>query len=189
MKSLISILALLAATAPASAEIVSVAIGGRFFPGYSEGYVYGVKDYGAGQDDNTGVTAGDPVNFSAPPIFPWPVDVSFDSPNFGEITGDFTSLASFAVTPAGEFFTLAGMFDNGAGAGFLSVNVVTPGFGISSFGLVGSFAFDPPPIDPPPCVDCGPTPVAQIPETSTWAMLALGIIALWFAALRRGARV
>jgi hypothetical protein len=166
------------------ASVASVEIGGRFNANPSDGYVYGAIDYGP-HPDNTGVTFGTAVDFNRNPLAgPGQLSLSLDTPNFGEITADFTYLISFAATPAGLFYTLGGEIDGGSG--FISINDVFPGHGIASFGLFGSFAYTaPPPVDPPPppCLVCDPPPppATATPEPSTWVMLSIGfgLLTLW----------
>jgi hypothetical protein len=189
MKKLFFIAAGVAASTAAHAA--SVDLGGRFYPGMSSGYVDAIA-HNFVASDGTGDSFGDQINFSTPPITPTFEVVTLNTPNYGVVTAEFTSLVSFALTPAGEFFTLGGNFD-GNGYGTLSVNLVRPGFGISSFGLIGNFTYtapDPPPppvvsSDPPlPCLDCGTPVVPSVPETSTWLMLLTGFAALAYRALR-----
>jgi hypothetical protein len=207
MKKLFFIAAGVAASTAAHAA--SVDLGGRFYPGMSSGYVDAIA-HNFVASDGTGDSPDDLINFSTPPITPAFEVVTLNTPNYGVVTAEFTSLVSFEVNAAGEFFTLGGNFD-GSGYGTLSVNLVQPGFGISSFGLIGNFTYteaDPPPppvvsSDPPlPCLDCGPpvvssdpppsclncgTPVVpSVPETSTWLMLLTGFAALAYRALRTG---
>lgn len=173
-----------------NAEAATIAIGGHFNPGFATGWVDGVNDYNPAFLDDTGLTVGTPVDFSSPAIFPWPMTVSLDTPNFGEVVATLTTVDYLTYTGAGEFFQMQGTI-NGGGYAILDVNIpylVTP-----SFGLFGSFAYDPPP--PPPCTDCDPPPpcvacdppstVVGTPEPSTWAMMLMGFVGLGFAALRQ----
>jgi len=132
-----------------------------------------------------------------PEGYPTSEVVTLNTPNYGGVTAEFTSLVSFDVTQAGEFFTLGGNFD-GTGYGTLSVNLVNPGFGISSFGLFGNFAYtasslvDPigtpgggAPVDPIGTPGGGvPGGASAVPEPSTWAMLLLGFAGLSYASYR-----
>jgi hypothetical protein len=203
MKTLLLVAAGVAASTAAHAA--SVDLGGRFYPGMSSGYVDAIT-HNSVVSDGSGDSLGDLINFSTPPITPTYEVVTLNTPNYGVVTAEFTSLVSFDVTPAGEFFTLGGNLD-GNGYVTLSVNLVRPGFGISSFGLYGNFTYtapdpsqivssDPslpcfdcgPPVTssdpPPPCLDCGPSGVPSVPETSTWLMLLTGFAFLAYRALR-----
>jgi hypothetical protein len=186
---------LLALNAPALAgEII---IGGRF-ENQTTGY-----EYGTWPADTSGAQAGTLIDFSSSLVYAGPKSISFDTPAYGEQTETFTTLASLYFTQAGEFYTLLGP------KGWLSVNVINPGWGISSFSFtdVATALAPPPPIIPPPpvivpppviipppvitppicLVDCGPPHIIPIatPELSTWAMMLLGFVALGYAAFRR----
>jgi PEP-CTERM motif len=169
--SILSTILLLTATSPSAAAVDF--FGGRF-DGLTEGYVDATY-----ADDPSGIAFGDPVSFSAPWVFPFPQTVTFSTPVLGTIQATYTSLASFTITPAGEFFTLDGP------GGFLSVNNVTPGYGIASFGLEYTYTIPVPPT--PPCMNCDgpPPPIPGTPEPSTWLMMLLGFAGLGFAAMRR----
>jgi hypothetical protein len=195
MKKLVFLAAAVAASTAAHAA--SVDLGGRFYPGMSSGYVDAII-HNSVASDGTGDALGALVNFSTPPIIPAYEVITLNTANYGIVTAEFTSLVSFDITPAGEFFTLGGNFD-GNGYGTLSVNLVNPGFGISSFGLIGNFTYtaaapspstvvssDPAvPSDPPlPCLDCGIPTIPSVPETSTWLMLLAGFAALAYRAIR-----
>jgi hypothetical protein len=189
MKRLLLVAAGVAASTAAHAA--SVDLGGRFDPGMSSGYVDAIL-HNSVASDGTGDSLGDLINFSTAPITPTFESVTLNTPNYGVVTAQFTSLLSFALTPAGEFFTLGGNFD-GDGYATLSVNLVRPGLGISSFGLFGNFDYEAPTPSPstcldcdppPPCLDCGPPVVPSVPETSTWLMLLTGFAALAYRALR-----
>jgi hypothetical protein len=195
MKTLL--LAAAAVAASTAAHAASVDLGGRFYPGMSSGYVDAII-HNSVASDGTGDSLGDLINFSTPPIAPTDEVVTLITPNYGVVTAEFTTLVSFDITPAGEFFTLGGNF-NGDGYGTLSVNLVNAGFGISSFGLFGNFAYtasspvDPiglpgggAPVDPigTPGGDPPGGAVSAVPEPSTWAMLLLGFAGLGFAGYR-----
>jgi hypothetical protein len=183
--------------ASTAAHAASVDLGGRFYPGMSSGYVDAII-HNSVASDGTGDSLGDLINFSTPPIAPTYEVVTLNTPNFGVVTAEFTSLVSFDVTPAGEFFTLGGNFD-GTGYGTLSVNLVNPGFGISSFGIFGNFTYTASsPVDPiglpgggAPVDPIGtpggdpPGGASAVPEPSTWAMLLLGFAGLGYAGFRR----
>jgi hypothetical protein len=196
MKKLLFIAAGVAASTAAHAA--SVDLGGRFYPGMSSGYVDAIIQNSVATD-GTGDSLGDLINFSTPPITPTFQVVTLNTPNYGVVTAEFTSLVSFDVTPAGEFFTLGGNF-NGNGYGTLSVNLVNPGFGISSFGLIGNFTYiASSPVDPiglpgsvadsdpiwTPGGYIPPVGATAVPEASTWAMLLLGFAGLGYAGFRR----
>jgi hypothetical protein len=128
-------------------------ITGRFNPSYTTEYVDTSFDSEFG--DTSGDVYGDAVSFSNSAIFAWPKIVTLtDTPAYGTVTEAFTALATLAFTPAGEFYQLVGP------TGWLDVDIVYPGHGISSFSFIdyGVTAPPPPVIDPPPpvCVtDCG----------------------------------
>lgn len=201
MKKLLLVAAGIAASTAAHAA--SIDLGGRFNPGMSSGYVDAII-HNSVATDGTGDSLNDQINLSTPPTAPIFEVVTLNTPNYGVITAEFSNLVSFDVTPAGEFFTLAGNF-NGDGYGTLSVNLVNPGFGISSFGIFGNFNYTAPssssvfssdpavPSDPPlPSLGYRTPVVPSVPETSTWLMLLAGFAALALAryshshALRRG---
>jgi hypothetical protein len=201
MKKLLLVAAGIAAST--AAQAASIDLGGRFNPGMSSGYVDAII-HNSVATDGTGDSLNDEINFSTPPAAPIFEVVTLNTPNYGVITADFSNLVSFDVTPAGEFFTLAGNF-NGDGYGTLSVNLVNPGFGISSFGIFGNFTYTAPssssvfssdpgvPSDPPlPSLGYSTPVFPSVPETSTWLMLLAGFAALALAryshshALRRG---
>jgi PEP-CTERM motif len=195
MKKLLFIAAGVAASTAAHAA--SVDLGGRFYPGMTSGYVDAIIQNSVATD-GTGDSLGDLINFSTPPITPTFQVVTLNTPNYGVVTAEFTNLVSFDVTPAGEFFTLGGNF-NGNGYGTLSVNLVNPGFGISSFGIFGNFTYtasspvDPiglpgggGPVDPIRTPGGGvPSAAAAVPEPSTWAMMVIGFAGLGYAGYRR----
>lgn len=175
-------------SASAHAALVPISfLGDRFYPGFESGYVDAV--FAPDTLDVSGTIAGGTtVDFNRPLSGgPGPIDVSIDSPIYGDVTVDFTQLASLNFTPAGEFYTMAGS------GGFISVNLAY--YGVSSFGFTGIGSYTPappPPIDPPPAciVNCGggidpPPIVVGAPETSTWAMMLMGFVGLGFAAHRR----
>lgn len=189
MRLSVSTITLMLSVSASGANVVSVSfLGGRFDPGYAAGYVDAVFApntlgvFGSVADPGTAVV------FNRPLISPGPIDLTIDSPIYGDVSLSFTALASFVVNRAGEFFTMAGS------GGFISVNLVAPGSGISSFGFTGigdyTPATPPPPppcLDcnpPPPCLTCGPPPIAA-PETSTWLMMLIGFAALSVPALMR----
>jgi hypothetical protein len=190
MKKLLLVAAGIAASTAAHAA--SIDLGGRFNPAMSSGYVDAII-HNSVATDGSGDSLKDQINFSTPPTAPIFEVVTLNTPNYGVVTAEFTSLVSFDATPAGEFFTLGGNFD-GNGYGTLSVNLVNPGFGISSFGLFGDFTYtaaaapSPPTVvssDPPlPCLDCGIPTIPSVPETSTWLMLLAGFAALAYRAIR-----
>jgi hypothetical protein len=184
MNTLLLAAAVLAASTAAHAA--SVDLGGRFYPGMSSGYVDAII-HNSVASDGTGDSLGDLINFSTLPIAPTNEVVTLITPNYGVVTAVFTTLISFDVNPAGEFFTLGGNF-NGGGYGSLSVNLVNPGFGISSFGLIGNFAYTAPsPADPigTPGGDPPGGAASTVPEPSTWAMLLIGFAGLGYAGFRR----
>lgn len=174
-------------SASAHAALVPISfLGGRFYPGFASGYVDAV--FAPNTLDVSGTIAGGTtVDFNRPLSGgPGPIDVSIDSPIYGDVTIDFTQLASLNFTPAGEFYTMAGS------GGFISVNLAY--YGVSSFGFtgIGSYTPAPPPIDPPPTclVNCGggidpPPIVVGAPEPATWIMMALGFACLGFSAFRQ----
>jgi hypothetical protein len=189
MKKLLLVAAGIAASTAAHAA--SIDLGGRFNPAMSSGYVDAII-HNSVASDGTGDALGALINFSTPPIIPTYEVITLNTANYGIVTAEFTSLVSFDATPAGEFFTLGGNFD-GNGYGTLSVNLVNPGFGISSFGLFGNFTYtaaapSPPTVvssDPPlPCPDCGIPTIPSVPETSTWLMLLAGFATLAYRAIR-----
>lgn len=202
-------LGLLALSASSSrAELADVNLGGRFLSP-TEGYVDAILNNAAFGHDGTGLALGAaPINFSSTVAFAHPIVVTFDTPNYGEVTADFTSIVSVFVSQAGYFYSLTGTIDGQASAPLLSVNLVNPAYGISSFGIHGEFYYTPvvvppPHIDPPPCTDCDPPPpcltcnppppcltcdpppIVGAPEPSTWLMMLMGFAGLGYAAKRR----
>lgn len=178
-----------------SANAATVSFGGRFYPGFGSGYVDAdpINQYSPVHDD-TGLLMGDLVNFSHAPIAPAPIEVTFDTPNYGEVVGDFSYLIDIHATPAGVSFELGGTLNNSGQFAYFSVDLVNPWIGVPpSFSVFGTFAYTPPPIDPPPCVSCDPPPPCltcgpvgpAAPELSTWAMMGLGFAGLAFAGYRR----
>jgi hypothetical protein len=166
-----------------------IIIGGRFEPSYTVGY-----EYGTWPADTSGAQAGTLIDFSNSAIYAGPKSITFDTPVYGELTETFTTLATLYFTQAGEFYQLVGP------TGWMDVNIINPGWGISSFSFtdvayapppVDPPPVDPPPVDPPSCaIACGPPidPSANVPaapEASTWLMMLLGFAALGYAALRR----
>src|SRR6185503_4165559 len=144
--------ALMISTAAHSAVVY---LGGRFHPGLTPGYIDAIDGR-----DTAGDALGETIDFSHAPIFPGPVIVSLDTPDYGWESFTFTTLATFTANAAGEFWQLTD-----ANHDLFAVNLVNPGFGIPNFGLFGNFTPDPPPIsyppaipDPPPCVNCDPPP-------------------------------
>lgn len=179
----------------------TIATGGHFNAGYTSGWTDGVNNYNPALLDNTGLQYGTPVSFSAPVIYPWPLTISVDTPNYGELTVALTTADYLDYTPGGEFFELRGTI-NGGGWAILDVNL--PYYVVSSFGLMGQFAYSPPPpvvvqpppvvlppigkpIEPPtpPVIEPPTPPAVTVPETSTWVMMILGFIGLGWVGLRR----
>lgn len=190
-----------------SANAATIALGGHFNAGYTSGWVDGVNNnYNPALLDDTGLQYGDPLNFSAPVIYPWPLTISLNTPNYGELTVVLTTADYLDYTPAGEFFQLQGTI-NGGGWAILDVNL--PYYVSSSFGLMGQFTAMPPappvlpPVVTPPIVCCDsppvtpippiinppipPTPPHAVPETPTLWMLAAGFAALAYIAMRKRA--
>ena len=203
LKSTTAIALLMVFTTPCVAG--TIAIGGHFNAGYISGWVDGVNNnYNPALLDTTGLQYGDPLSFSAPVIYPWPLTIFVDTPNYGELTVVLTTADYLDYTSAGEFFELRGTI-NGGGWAILDVNL--PYYVISSFGLMGQFAYSPPsppvvipppvvsppvgkPIEPPtpPIIEPPTPPVVTVPETSTWVMIILGFIGLGCIALRNRRR-
>jgi hypothetical protein len=161
-----------------------IIIGGRFEPSYTVGY-----EYGTWPADTSGAQAGTLIDFSNSAIYAGPKSITFDTPVYGELTETFTTLATLYFTQAGEFYQLVGP------TGWMDVNIINPGWGISSFSFTDvAYApqpVDPPPVDPPSCtIACGP-PIDSspsflaVPEASTWLMMLLGFASLGYAAMRR----
>ena len=191
MKPIAIITAALALSTTA-ANAATVYLGGRFHPGFTVGYIDAIDGR-----DTSGDVLGETINFSHTPIFPGPVTVSLDTPDYGWESFTFTTLATFTANAAGEFWQLTD-----ANHDAFSVNLVNFGYGIPSFGLFANFAPplppapsvipEPPPCvicdappPPPPCVVCGPTPIIAVPETSTWLMGLIGFACLGFSVFRQ----
>lgn len=163
-------------------------ITGRFDPSYAAGYVDTSFDSEFG--DTSGDVYGDAVYFSNSALLPFPKTIELvDTPAYGTVFETFTALATLAFTPAGEFYQLVGP------TGWLDVDIVYPGHGISSFsfvdyGVTAPPPVDPPPIDPPSCVlNCGgdppPVVIPGAPEPSTWLMMLIGFAGLGFFKWKR----
>lgn len=161
-------------------------ITGRFDPSYATGYVDSDYDWQAG--DTSGDQFGDAVDFSNSALLPVPKTIELvDTPTYGTVFETFTALATLAFTPAGEFYQLVGP------TGWLDVDIVYPGHGISSFSFVDYGVTAPPPVDPPSCVlNCGgdppPVVIPGAPEPATWLMLLIGFAALTWAGRKRMVR-
>jgi len=167
------------------AAVETVYLGGRFHAGFVSGYIDAIDGR-----DTAGDIIGELISFNHSPIFPGPVTVSLDTPDFGIESFHFTTLATFTTNSAGEFWQLTN-----ANHDAFAVNLVNPGYGISSFGLFATFNYNPPPPPlcddcgpPPPCLVCNPPPIPGAPEASTWLMMLLGFTALAIATVRRGVR-
>ena len=193
--------------AATDAHAVVLALGGHFNPGDKTGYVdrVGTTLY----PDQTGLVLGNGVAFSAPEIWPWPETVTVFTPLYGLVSMAMTTEVYQVINSAGDFWEMTGHFI-GAESGnvLMSVNLVNPGYGTASFGILGSFAYSPPyvppppQVNPPPCVDCGPPPPCvdcnppppcldcnppppAVPESSTWALMLIGLAGLWLFGRRR----
>jgi len=190
----IAIITAAIALSTTTANAAVVYLGGRFHPGFTVGYIDAIDGR-----DTSGDFIGETIDFSHAPIFPGPVTVSLDTPDYGWESFTFATLATFTANAAGEFWQLTD-----ANHDLFAVNLVNPGFGIPNFGLFGRFTPPPPPApviysppaipDPPPCVNCdppppcvvcGPTPVIAVPETSTWVMGLIGFACLGFSVFRQ----
>jgi len=172
---------------PTSASTETVYLGGRWFP--ASGFTLGYIDAIDGRD-TAGDTLGETITFSHTAIFPGPITISLDTPDFGWESFHFTTLATYTTNAAGTFYQLT---DSNHDA--FAVNLIRPGFGIPSFGLFATFDYTappPPPCDdcgpPPPCFTCNPPPALGTPEPSTWLMMFLGFTALALTALQRNGR-
>lgn len=146
-------------------------------------------------DDQSGSYLGEQIDFNSVALFPHPMSVSIDTPNFGEITLNFTNIVSSFNNSAGEFYEMTGT--DSAGSLDLMTAVIAPAHGILRFEVEGYGFSDlqpPPPLpctgcNPPPCLTCGPLPnTPAVPETSTWLMMLLGFTGLAYAAFRRDGR-
>jgi hypothetical protein len=143
-------------------------------------------------DDQSGSMLGESIDFSSVALFPHPMSVFVDTPNFGDITLNFTSVSNFFVNAAGIFYSMTGI--DSAGSLDLMTAVIAPADGTLRFEVEG-FGFSdlppPPPPPPPPCCDappppcCAPPPGVAVPETSTWLMLLAGLSAIGFLKWRR----
>jgi hypothetical protein len=167
-----------------------IVITGRFDPGFATGFVDSNFDSEIG--DTSGDQFGDLIDFSIPANFATPKTLSFDTPVYGDLQASFFAFDYIRITVAGLFYELRGA------TGFLDVNIVNPGFGISSF-MFTDVATAPAPVEPPPVIDppppacvidCGggvtpPPTITGTPETSTWLMMLLGFASLGYAGLRR----
>ena len=146
-------------------------------------------------NDQAGSYLGEQIEFSSSAFLPHPMSVYVDTPNFGDITLNFTSIVSVFSNSAGEFYEMAGT--DSAGGLDLMTAVIAPAHGILRFEVEGyGFGDLPPPdvADSAPIVPVGPigTTVANValgatavPEPSTWAMLLIGFAGLGYAGWRR----
>jgi PEP-CTERM motif len=149
-------------------------------------------------DDRSGSYLGEQIDFNSVALFPHPMSASIDTPNFGEITLNFTSIVSSFNNSAGEFYEMTGT--DSAGGLDLMTAVIAPAHGIPRFEVEGYGFGDLPPPPPPQCTDCNPPPIgpigtpganvlpggaAAVPEPSTWAMMGIGLLGLAFAGFRQ----
>jgi hypothetical protein len=111
--------------------------------------------------DSSGIAIGEPVEFSSPWFLPSSQEITFSTPlgTVSEFYGPVDDI--YNITPTEEFVSIGG--------GWLDIIEVSPGFGVSSFGL--QYEYTPPP--------------AAIPETSTWVMTLIGFARLGYVAMRR----
>lgn len=163
-----------------------IIIGGRF-----ASQTVGVE-YGVWPADTSGAQAGTLIDFSSNIIYPALQTLTFDTPAYGEMSDTFTHFDYIFENASGIFY------EETNATGFLDVNIIFPGHGISSFSFTDvAYAPPPPPVDPPPCSDCDPPPPPCLtcdpppivtpgaPEASTWLMLLMGFAGLGFAARHR----
>lgn len=163
------------ATLTTTAFAGEIIIGGRF-----ANYTTGVE-YGTWPADTSDAPAGTLIDFNTSILFPSLKTLSFTTPTYGAMTDTFTHL-DYAFTNSSGLF-----YEETNATGFLDVNIIYPGHGISSFSFTDyGVAPPPPPIDPPPSclIDCGgitpPPSIGAAPEASTWLMLIIGFSFLGF---------
>jgi hypothetical protein len=132
------------------------------FTGPTSGYVTSAMG-----PDSSGIAIGEPVEFSSPWFLPSSQGVTFSTPlgMVSEFYGPVDGI--FNITPTEEFISIGG--------GWLDIIIeVSPGFEVSSFGLM--YEYTP------------PSPPAAIPETSTWVMALIGFAWLGYRRSTRSAR-
>lgn len=163
---------LLSVTPTLAGEIL---VGGWFYPGFTAGYVNGNTYNLAG--DTSGMQFGNLIDFSASALAPAYQTLSFNSPVYGAQTVSFTHFDYIDYTSRGLFYE-----ETNASGDWLDVNI--PYFGVSPSFSFKDYAVAPPPIDPPPCLECvTPPPISTpVPEAGTWLMMLLGFAGLGLAA-------
>ena len=107
-------------------------------------------------NDQSGSYLGEQIEFSSSAFLPHPMSVYVDTPNFGDITLNFTSIVGVSFNSAGEFYEMAGT-DSAGGLDLLTA-VIAPAHGILRFEVEGYGFGDLPPPPPPPCSGCNPPP-------------------------------